>query len=83
MGGWVALMARWNLYLILALAFVAGVFGLKTYWMATAEAKLRAKIEAKRRAAIEDAKEIRNEVEALDRDTLKRRAAKWVRNPSK
>lgn len=29
------------------------------------------------------AKEIENEVEALDRDTLKRRASKWVRGPKR
>jgi len=37
----------------------------------TAEAKLK---------AARDAQEVENEVEALDRDTLKRRAAGWVRS---
>ena len=34
-------------------------------------------------AAIRKAEEIENEVEALDRDTLKSRARKWVRAPVK
>ena len=34
-------------------------------------------------AAIRKAEEIENEVEALDRDTLKSRARKWVRAPIK
>lgn len=74
---------RAKLYALIALAFVAGVFGIKMHWMNAGEERLRNKLEAQRRKALEEAKEIRDEVEALDRDTLMRRASRWVRNPSK
>jgi len=72
--------ARWQLYLILAGAFVVGLLGIRSSLLAQGEARLRARIEAKRAAARDAAQEIENEVDALDRDDLKRRAAVWVRN---
>jgi hypothetical protein len=38
---------------------------------------------AARLDAAREAREIENEVEALDPDTLKQRAARWVRNPDR
>lgn len=77
------MLTRWQLWGLVALAFVAGVLGIRAKWMADGEEKLRAKIEQKRQQAIEEARDVRDEVEALDRDTLQRRAAKWVRNPKR
>lgn len=71
---------RWQLYLILAGAFVVGLLGIRSSLLTQGETRLRAKIEAKRVAARDAAQEIENEVDALDRDDLKRRAAVWVRN---
>lgn len=71
--------ARWQLYAVVAVAFVLGVLGIRSRWIAEGEEKLRSKIEARNRQARDEAREIANEVEALDRDSLKRRAAIWVR----
>lgn len=71
--------ARWQLYLIIAAAFVVGLLGIRSSLLAQGEARLRAKIEKDRAASRDAAQEIENEVEALDRDDLKRRAAVWVR----
>lgn len=70
---------RWKLYLVVAVAFVLGVLGIRMRWLAEGEEKLRAKIDAKRLEAVREAQEVRNEVEALDPDTLKSRARIWVR----
>lgn len=70
---------RWKLYGLIAVAFTMGIFGVRSMWVAEGEAKIRAKMERQREKAIEEATEIRNEVEALDRDTLRDRASQWVR----
>lgn len=70
---------KWKLYAILAVAFVSGLLGIRAYIVADTEARLRAKLNAKRLEAIEDAQGVRNEIEALDRDTLKFRSRRWVR----
>ena len=74
---------RWQLYLVLTVAFVAGVFGIRAKWLAEGEARMRVKIDKDRLESARAAKEIENEIEALDRDTLKRRAAGWVRDNGK
>lgn len=43
----------------------------------------QADINAAHIATAKAAKEVENEVEALDRDTLRRRASKWVRGPKR
>lgn len=75
------ILARWQLWCVVAAAFVLGLLGIRAKWMADGEARLRAKVEAQRQAATQRAREIENEVEALDRDSLKRRASVWVRRP--
>lgn len=70
---------RWQLWLAIGAAFIMGLLGIRAKWVADGEARLRAKVEARRQAAMQQAREIENEVEALDRDSLKRRAAVWVR----
>lgn len=74
---------RWQLYLVLTVAFFAALIGIRAKLLAEGEARLRAKIDKDRLEAAHAAKEIDNEVESLDRDTLKRRAAGWVRNNDK
>lgn len=78
MGGWLAL-TRWKLWLIIAVAFVAGMVGIRLQALADGEARARAKLDEARLRAVRKAQEIENEVEALDPDTLKRRANRWVR----
>lgn len=75
--------ARWQLWGVLAVVFVAGVFGIRAKLLADGEARLRAKIEERRGTAVRDAQEIENEVEALGIDDLKSRARRWVRGPSR
>ena len=75
--------ARWQLYLVLTVAFFAALVGIRAKLLAEGEARLRAKIDKDRLEAARAAKEIENEIEELDRDTLKRRAAGWVRDNGK
>lgn len=77
------IVARWQLWAILVAAFLLGILGIRAKWISDGEAKLRAKIEAKRQEAVQQAREIENEVEALDRDALKSRARQWVRGPKR
>ncbi len=73
------MMMRWQLYLILAGAFVLGVLGIRARLLAEGEERLRAKIATQKMEAIKEAQEVQNEVEALDRSTLRDRAIVWVR----
>lgn len=75
--------ARWQLYAVLGLALVAGLFGIRAKLLSDGEARLRAKIEEQRGVAARKAREITNEVEALDTDALKSRARRWVRGPDR
>lgn len=72
-------MIRWRLWLAAGAAFVLGLLGIRAKWMSDGAEAARDRIDEQKAAAREEAKEIANEVEALDRDTLKRRAASWVR----
>lgn len=78
MGGWYSL-TQWKLYLLVAGAFVLACFGIRSMLLQQGEQRLREKITRKTLEHVQEAKEIRNEVEALDRDTLKQRARSWVR----
>lgn len=71
--------ARWQLYLVIAAAFIVGLLGIRSKLLADGEARLRAKMDRARLDAVQAAKEIDNEVEGLDPDDLKRRATVWVR----
>lgn len=46
----------------------------------SAAADIKAQNTARRLEAVKEAEDVRDEVEALDRDALKRRAAVWVRD---
>jgi len=48
-----------------------------------AQADIKAEADLAKARAIRQAMEIENEVEALSPDALERRAAKWVRNPTR
>ena len=67
-------------FLILAALLVAAVV-----WLAMRNGKQHAEVDTTKDtlAAVLKAEEIENEIEALDRDTLKSRARKWVRAPVK
>ena len=78
MGGWLAL-TRWQLYLVVAAAFVLGVLGIRAKLLSEGEERLRGKLAEKKMQAVREAQEVRNEVEAFDRDTLRGRATIWVR----
>lgn len=78
MGQWYSL-TKWKLYGVLAVAFVLGCLGIRSALLHRGEQRLRDRIAQRTLERVQEAKEVRNEVEALDRDTLKRRATKWVR----
>lgn len=54
-------------------------------WLATRNGRQRTEVKITQAtlAAVRKAKEIENEVQALDRDTLKSRAKLWMRTPGK
>jgi hypothetical protein len=68
-----------KLYLLVALAFVLGVFGLRFFWIQEGIKKQQDKRNEDRLKAIKKADEVENEVEALNPDDLRKRASKWVR----
>lgn len=78
MGGWLAL-TRVKLYLLVGTAFLLGIMGVRAKLLSEGEARLRARVDAGRVLAAGKALEVRNEVEAFDRDTLRGRASIWVR----
>lgn len=64
------------------IAVIAGIAGLAAIWFGGRKAGIsgiKAKQNEAKLEAVNEANEVRNEVEALDRDSLKRRASKWVR----
>jgi len=68
------------------IAIATTVAGLAAIWFGGRKAGIsdvKAKQNEEQLKAVKDANEVRNEVEALDRDALKRRATKWVRGPGK
>jgi hypothetical protein len=77
------MIARWQLYGVLAVAFVLGLLGIRARLLAEGEERLREKIATERRGATKQAQEVHNEVEALDRDALRGRATVWVRKPKR
>ena len=77
------MLARWQLYGVVIVAFVLGVLGIRSRLLAEGEDRLRGKIAADRMQAVKKASEVENEVEAFDRDTLRGRATIWVRKPKR
>lgn len=75
---------RLKLYLVLGVAFMLGVLGIRAKWISDGEERVRVQIADKRLKAMKEAQDVRNEVEGFDRDTLRGRATVWVRgNKSK
>ncbi len=72
-----------KLYAVLIVAFVLGVLGIRSMWLQQGEDRLRSRIERERLDAALKSKEIENEVEALDRDAVRRRGKLWVRKSSR
>lgn len=75
--------SRIQYYLILAGVLIAGIFGV--YWSGGQNKKreIEAKQDKKRIKNMKIAKEIQDEVKALDDGELHSRASKWVRNNKK
>jgi hypothetical protein len=76
---------RLKLYLAAAAAFILGVLGIRAKWVSDGEERVRVRIADKRLKAMKEAQDVRNEVEAFDRGTLRERATIWVRgnNPKR
>lgn len=70
---------RLKLYLAAGAAFILGVLGIRAKWIRDGEERVRNQIADKRLNTMKAAQEVRNEVEAFDRDTLRGRATVWVR----
>jgi len=71
--------AKVQLYLLVALAFVAGVFGMYMSGVQRGIARQQAKIDANRLDNYKTAKEAADEVEAMDDPHLSDLARRWVR----
>mgnify|MGYP001189476312 CR=1 FL=1 len=71
--------SRVQYYLILAGVLIAGIFGV--YWSGGQNKKreIEAKQDKKRIKNMKIAKEIEDEIKALDDGNLRNRASKWVR----
>lgn len=71
--------SRIQYYLILAGVLIAGIFGV--YWSGGQNKKreIEAKQDKKRIKNMKVAKEIQDEIKALDDGNLRDRASKWVR----
>ena len=73
------MIARLQLYGLLALAFVAGVFGIYMAGVHRGIARQQSKIDANRLDNYKTAKETADEVEAMDDPHLADLARRWVR----
>jgi len=82
MGFGVAMITRLQLYILLALAFVAGVFGVYVSGVQRGIDKARNKINEDRLDKILTAKEIEDEIRKADDPYLVDRARTWVRKDS-
>ena len=71
--------ARLQLYALIALAFVAAVFGIYKAGARAGVDRMRQKIDQRRLQNVATAKEIREDVEILDDVGLSARASKWLR----
>lgn len=71
--------SRVQYYLILAGVLIAGIFGI--YWAGGQSKKqeIEAKQDKKRIKNMKVAKEVKDEIKALDDGNLRKRASKWVR----
>jgi hypothetical protein len=70
-------------WLVAALVAVAGFAAIWFGGRKSGISDIKAKQQEARLESAKKAREIENEVEALDRDSLKRRSARWVRGPKR
>jgi len=68
-----------QLYGLIALAFIAGVFGIYASGVQRGIDKTKRKIDEKRLANMKTAKEIDDEIQSLDDTGLVNRSREWVR----
>lgn len=71
--------AKLQLYALIALAFLAAVFGIYKAGARAGVDRMRQKIDQRRLENVATAKEIREDVEILDDVGLSARASKWLR----
>jgi hypothetical protein len=73
------ILPRLQLYALVGLAFVAGLFGI--YWRGVQRGIARAEVKVAqgRLRAMETAKEVEDEVRGLGSDALRERASRWLR----
>lgn len=67
-------------------AAIVAVLGFAAIWFGgrkSAQNSIKRKQAETRLEAVKEAEDVRNEVEALDRDALKSRARQWVRGPKR
>lgn len=72
--------ARLKLWGFLALAFLAGVIGLRTYWIATGRARAELEVERQRAKARGDALEVERDVARTSDDDVRERLDGWMRD---
>ena len=68
-----------QLYGLIALAFIAGVFGIYATGVQRGIDKTKRKIDEKRLENMKVAKEVNDEIKSLDDTELSERARSWVR----
>jgi hypothetical protein len=69
-----------QLYLLVALAFIAGIFGIYASGVQRGIDRTKRKLDEKRLDNFATAKEVSDEVQVLDDSGLADRASKWVRD---
>jgi len=74
------MIARLQLWALIGLAFLAGLFGIYKAGTRAGVDRMRQKIDQRRLENVATAKEIREDVEILDDVGLSARASKWLRN---
>jgi bacteriorhodopsin len=79
MGLWGTLTRRWALYAIAAAAFVLGLLRVRSQLLTQGEDNIRRELAFDTLRRLREAREVENEVEALDAAALRDRARKWVR----
>jgi hypothetical protein len=71
---------RLQLYALIGLAFIAGIFGIYASGVQRGIDRTKRKIDEKRLDNFAAAKEVNDEVQILDDSDLADRASKWVRS---
>lgn len=73
------LLPRFQLYLLIGLAFAAGLIGVHFAGVQRGIARAEEKVNAGRLDAMGRAKDVEDEIDALDDRALRERAARWLR----